>query len=162
MFWRLDKIADVVNPLLTLWAVLVLLRHSRHSAGSAAPGANARASRFWRVAGAWLLCIAVVYVVAHLNRWLHLWPGHKYFPSGHASYFACVATLGATLERRSLALTMPLLALYSLLMVQMNYHSWPDIAGAVALAPALTLAILRWLGQSARLAEARTAGAQAD
>jgi hypothetical protein len=143
LFWKLDKVADAVNPVLTLWALLLLWRHARL--------ARARGEAFaaGRTLGVWVGCILAVYVAAHVNRWLHLWPGHKYFPSGHLSYALCVVTLGAALERRSLLFTAPLAALYALLIVQLGYHDWLDIGGALLLAPALTLLILRRASQRA-------------
>ena len=143
LFHRLDTIADAVNPVLILWAVLVLLRHAREwrARGQGLPLA--------RTLGVWLLAIVAVYVVAHINRWAHIWPGpHPIpyrFPSGHESLAACLATLGATLERRSLWLTVPLLGLYSTLIVLLGYHHPLDILGALVLAPPLTLLVLRAL-----------------
>lgn len=143
LFHRLDLIADAVNPILILWAVLVLLRHAREwrARGQRLPVA--------RTLGVWIAAIVVVYVVAHLNRWGHIWPGpHPIpyrFPSGHASLTACLATLGATLERRSLWLTVPLLGLYNTLIVLLGYHHPLDILGALVLAPPLTLLVLRAL-----------------
>ena len=136
-FARLDQIADSVNPLLTLWALLVLWRTARDT------------PRFplGRTLVSWLLCIGIVFVVAHLNRWLHWWPGHKWFPSGHLAYATCIATLGAVWEWRSIWLTIPLLGLYSVLVVKLGYHDWLDIAGAWLLAPTLTIAILRLLAR---------------
>ena len=143
LFERLDKIADAVNPVLILWALLVLVRHARlaRARGEMLPLA--------RTLGVWLLAIAVVYVVAHINRRLHIWPGpHPIpyrFPSGHTALAACLATLGATLEPRSLALTAPLLGLYGALIVLLGYHHPLDIVGALVLAPPLTLLVLRAL-----------------
>lgn len=139
LFWRLDKIADAVNPALTLWALLVLWRHARQARARNTDTAPRRTLALW------IGCVLLVFVAAHLNRWLHLWPGHKYFPSGHIAYTACLASLGWTLERRSLWLTAPLIGLYSVLIVQLGYHVWADIIGALILAPALTLWALRTL-----------------
>jgi membrane-associated phospholipid phosphatase len=152
-FARLDQIADLVNPALTLWALLLLWRRAREAR------AGGETFPLGRTITAWFLCVLTIYVVAHLNRWLGLWPGHRLFPSGHTSYAACFVTLGALLDRRSLALTVPLLGLYGVLIVRMGYHVWIDIVGALAFAPPLTL----WLAHRMRAASTwapRGAGAR--
>ncbi len=136
-FIRSTSIANLVNPALTVWALLVLWRHVRQAR------AQGQAIPFERTLGGWVGAILLVFVVAHLNRWGHLWHGHKYFPSGHAAYASCLATLGATLERRSLFFTVPLILVYSALMVRLGFHNWLDIVGALAFAPLLTLLVLR-------------------
>lgn len=141
LFERLDQVADAINPALTLWALLVLWSHARRAR-------EHEPFPLGRTLGAWIGAIVLVFVIAHLNRWLNLWPDYKYFPSGHIAYACCVATLGATLQRRSIALTTPLILLYSLLIVRLGYHAWLDIAGALVLAPPLTLLALRKLAPS--------------
>ncbi len=138
-FARAASIANLVNPALTVWALLVLWRTLRQAR---ARGEEGQAASFGRTLGVWLGAVLLVFVVAHANRWGHLWHGHKYFPSGHAAYASCVATLGWARQRRSIFFTAPLILLYSLLMVRLGYHVWLDIIGALAFAPLLTWLVL--------------------
>ena len=132
-----DKIADCFNPLLTLGFLLGVWRFARQKS---ARGEAFPLGRFVLLS---LGCILAVYVAAHLNRWLHLWPGHKWFPSGHTAYACCVLTLWARLQPRMVWIGAPLILLYGALLVQLNFHSWLDIAGAILLAPALTFWLLQ-------------------
>lgn len=127
-FW--DAIADAVNPaLLILLVVAAWLWHRKH----------ATAKNFWSFIGRALLAILVVYIVAHLPRWLHWNPFQSKFPSGHTAFAASCITSLWLLDARSKYFMMPILALYAALIVALGHHIWIDIFGALILSPPLTL-----------------------
>ena len=83
--------------------------------------------------------LLLTFILAHINRWAHLWPGHYYFPSGHMTFFLTVATACFLVDRRSAFFTLPLALLYGQLIVFLNFHIWLDLAGALFLAVPVTL-----------------------
>src|SRR5687767_391158 len=103
-FW--DSIADAVNPalLIALFIVTWLYSRKRESSGF-----------FWRFIGRAILAILLVYVVAHLPRWLHWNPFQSKFPSGHTAFAASCITSLWLLDARSKYFTVSLLALYAAL-----------------------------------------------
>ena len=125
-FW--DSIADTFNPLLTLLLLSVIFFVAR------------RDSSFqpWPFLGRVLLALLVTYVIAHVNRWFDLWPAHPKFPSGHVTYAACVLTSMSLLNLRWLLLV-PLLFVYSALIVALGFHLWMDIFAAMIFAPPVAL-----------------------
>lgn len=128
----LDHLADAFNPVLTcvlLAAVIVAARRDR-------------AFEAWKFLARVALALLATYLVAHANRWLHWWPSHLNFPSGHVAYAAAVLTSLSLLDRRWMLL-IPALAAYSTLIVMLGYHSWPDIIAAALFAPPLTWACHR-------------------
>ena len=83
--------------------------------------------------------LLVTFILAHINRWAHLWPGHYFCPSGHMTFFLTVATACFLVDRRSAFFTIPLALLYGELIVFLNFHIWLDLAGALFLAVPVTL-----------------------
>jgi membrane-associated phospholipid phosphatase len=121
---RWDAIADCINPLLGVVligaAFFVLRRHA------------------WLfLLRAWL-AVGLVFVLAHLPRWLHLF-GERKFPSGHMAFAACVATSLILLNRRWAIALLPLLVAYGVLMMALGFHDALDLGAAVVLAVPLTL-----------------------
>lgn len=143
-------IADLVNPALAVWLIWIAL------GGSLPTGWNR--ARFLLQAGG---AILLVFVVLHLPRWLHLhrwlsvWPEQGHFLSGHTGFAVAVATSLAVARRRTLWVTVPLLAAYGVLIVLLEYHVWLDVVGTWMLAPPLALVCFR-RGRSARERTART------
>lgn len=121
-------LADLFNPLLTLlW--LTLLWNTPLSAAHKK-----------RHLAATLLGIAANYIVSHLNRWFLFWPAEPYFTSGHMSYAATLAVSIYFLRGKVALWLAPLLLGYGWVIVQLFYHKWLDILGALAIAP-----IVAWL-----------------
>lgn len=132
-YYTLDKIADSVNPALTLLLILAYVRSAKNFATSK--------EKTSYIAGV-VLALLMTYVLAHINRWLHLWPEHRLFPSGHMTYALCIIVSIALLRNWSKALygaMAVLLVAYAYLMVYQAYHDWLDIIGAVIMSPPVTL-----------------------
>lgn len=123
-FW--DSIADAMNPALLIALFIATWLHSRKYESS---------GFFWRFIGRAVLAILVIYVVAHLPRWLHWNPFQSKFPSGHTAFAASCITSLWLLDARSKYLTVPLLILYAALIVVLGHHIWIDIFGALIVAP---------------------------
>lgn len=150
-YYTLDKIADSVNPALTLLLILAFLRSSKSFATAK--------ERTTYIVGI-VLAILLTYVLAHINRWLHLWPEHRLFPSGHMTYALCVIVSMSVLRswtRVFYGAMAVLLAAYAYLMVYQGYHDWLDIAGAVVMSPPVTLLGHRLAGNRSLRSEAVTA-----
>ena len=72
-----------------------------------------------------------------------VWRGHPRFPSGHAAFAAAAATcLIRRDHRRWASLSALLVTLLCWALVRARYHDGPDVAGALLLAPTITLAVL--------------------
>ena len=113
-------VADCINPLLGLWLLYAAFR----------PRGVPIRDFWWRVVAS----LVVVYIVGHSNRWFHLWPAHRLFPSGHMGFATCAAIALAAWNRKTWRVTIPLLIFYAWLMVALRFHDWLDIAGALVLA----------------------------
>jgi len=85
------------------------------------------------------IALVVTYLLAHINRWMHLWKYHGSFPSGHMTFYISVATSFFLLSRRSALVTVPIAFLYGWLIVFLNFHTWLDLWGAIFLSVPLTL-----------------------
>lgn len=103
-----------------LWLVAVELRRRR-----AQPTAS--------LIRAALCAIAVSYLLAHLNRWLRLWPGRPDFPSGHVTFASCCWYALALLDRRFALLGLPLLGVLAYALVAAGWHGRLDVAGGFVL-----------------------------
>ena len=124
------SVAKLVNPLLAVLLVVApLLAHRATTDGGRQPW------QFWLRS---VVALLVVYVLAHINRWLHLWPAHLLFPSGHLAFATCVLTSLALTDRRWLVL-IPFLVVYSWMVVALGFHGWLDIGGAWLMSPPVTL-----------------------
>lgn len=134
IFW--DSIADKVNPALLLLLIVATWLVSRKQFHSGA--------FFFRFLGRAVMAILLVYVLAHLPRWLHWNPFQSKFPSGHTAFAACAITSLWLLDARSKYFTLPLLGLYAALIVALGHHIWIDILGALVLAPPTALWCHRW------------------
>ena len=123
----LSFLASSVNPvLLVVFAACVVAK---------LPTRNSAVAFFAR-SGAALL---VTYLIAHLNRWMHLWKNHGSFPSGHMTFYLAVATSFFLLDRRSALYTVPLAFFYGWLVVFLDFHTWTDVWGSLLFAIPLTL-----------------------
>ena len=124
----LDKIADAINPLLTILLIGAIIWRRRADAHFPI------AQFFFRS----LLAIIAAVILGRINEALHLWPGlptdrRPYeFPSGHMCYAVSVAVSLVLIHRRWLFFVVPLLAFYGTLIVlpPLSYHSGLDIVGA--------------------------------
>ena len=125
----LKHIADLINPLLGIWLAAAIFAGRK-----LAEQPKERRTMLLRVVAA----IVVVYIVGHVNRKFHLWPIDPMFPSGHIGFSACIATCLFWLERRSLLITVPVIAAQSILIVYLGFHHWIDVFGALCIAPPLT------------------------
>lgn len=133
----LKLLANLVNPCFAL-ALLAAIWLPRRDGSGPPPGVfTIRA----------VVAVLLVFVVAHVNRWLHLWPAHPMFPSGHMAFAASIATSWFVLARRSLLWTVPLQIAYGALIVYLGYHVWSDIIGAWIVAPPLTWVCYRGVHQ---------------
>jgi membrane-associated phospholipid phosphatase len=143
-FHQLRLVASSINPILLAVLVFYAWKKNPHPLDGAA--------FLLRSAGALL----VAFVLSHLNRWGHLWPGHHYFPSGHMTFYLSTATSLFFLEKRSAFLTLPIAAGYGWLMVWLRFHTWLDVVGAALVALPVTLFFqkkrLRQTGRPARSA----------
>lgn len=135
-FWD-SYVADSINPLLGIALILFCL--------TAKPPQTARI--YLLKSG---LALLLIYVVAHLNKWLHLWPSHRNFPSGHTVFAVSVAVALALWNRKTLVVTAPLLLFYGWLMVALRFHDWLDIFGGVALSWPLSWLILHKTARDVR------------
>jgi membrane-associated phospholipid phosphatase len=126
--------ANSINPALTLFLIIAFIGVNRQFIS-----AEMRTKYLSGVA----LGLLLTYVAAHINRWLHLWPAHRLFPSGHMTYALCILTSLFLLRREWTRVLLPftvlLIAVYGYLMVRLGFHDWFDIAGAVIMSPPLTL-----------------------
>ena len=75
----------------------------------------------------------IVIILAHLNRWFHIWPSHKLFPSAHMSFCLGVSVSLGMLRPWTLAITLPLLVPFGALILSQHYHSLFDLLGAIPL-----------------------------
>ncbi|MBV9867282.1 MAG: phosphatase PAP2 family protein [Abitibacteriaceae bacterium] len=130
----IKHLANLVNPLLFVLLVVAPFMATRQRERPVA----ATRPTLWLFLVRAIVGLLVVYVFAHVNRWLHLWPSHKLFPSGHLAFTASVATSLFLLDRRWLWLMLPLTLIYSAMVVALGYHVWLDIFGAWIIAPPLT------------------------
>jgi membrane-associated phospholipid phosphatase len=65
------------------------------------------------------------------------------FPSGHLTFYLCVATLMFLLSRWTLLVTVPAGICFGWMIVALRYHIWLDIYGAWLMAPPVTLLCCR-------------------
>jgi len=90
-----------------------------------------------------ILAVLLSFVLAHINRWFDLWKAHPYFPSGHETFAACMATALVVLGRRTLVPMLALLALLGYLLVRMGWHGRFEVVAGAALGAAVTLAVVQ-------------------
>ena len=120
-FW--DKMADAINPTLGVALLLVFVALRQHDAAKA---------RLW----GWRALFSIVLawaIVRGLRLYVFTTPGLK-FPSGHLSFALCAALALANWKRETWKITLPILVCYSWLMTALRFHSWLDLAGALAVA----------------------------
>ncbi len=147
-------IADCINPLLGIWllAAAFSLRSPNVGAGKIGAGKVIERNEFlWRSMAA----ITVVFLVGHLNRWLHLWHDHRMFPSGHMGFSVCAAIALGVWNRKTLAILIPLLMVQSWLMIALRFHDLLDIVGAVILASIVSWLFLRPKAENLAASSAR-------
>jgi len=128
-FHQAKQIAGAFNPLLSLFLLAAVANRMRQAA-------DFRAAPFLSRT---MLALGATYVIAHLNRWAHLWRAQPHFPSGHITFALCIAASLGVLNRRYWWLAAPAITLYGAL----GYHSWFDVGGAL-FSPFLTI----WIHQS--------------
>jgi len=80
-----------------------------------------------------VVALAIAVALAHVNRWLALWPEYLYFPSGHMTFCLGVSLLLGQLRRWTLAVTLPLLVPFGVALVDLRFHSELDVMGAFPL-----------------------------
>lgn len=120
----MDLAADLANPLL----LLCLL----------AGGLRRRPSRwFWVRAAAG---VGIVYLVTGLDHHFGWWASRGLDFSTHMAVAVSLSVSLAVLDRRWLALALPFLAGYAVLMAHLGYHGYGDSATSALVAAAATLA----------------------
>ena len=129
-FRGLDFIADSVDPLLALFALLAPAIH--------------RARRSWvtilRYYASSAVGLAIVYLVAAVDGRFGLWSSIGLDYSTHTAFAVSVATSAWVWNRRWLWPLLGILAAYAALTLFLGYHGIPDILTAAAVAPAGTIA----------------------
>lgn len=121
----LDAIADAVNPLLALTAIIVLALELRRGR--------------WRSSLATALGVAGIYVVMFADRSLHLW---QRYHADYSTHTAFATTLTVSLMLMRPAWRVGLLTVwiaYLVLIVVNGYHSVSDVLIAAAIAIIVTL-----------------------
>jgi membrane-associated phospholipid phosphatase len=128
----LEKIADIVNPLLVVWFLVAFLWRVRTDRSFRGFGFFMRA----------FMALLVSFGLGRVNGELEIWrglpldPGNYEFPSGHMCFAVSLGVSLVLLYRRFVFLVVPLLALYGALIVFLGYHGWLDVIGAwVLMAP---------------------------
>ncbi|HEY9084752.1 MAG TPA: phosphatase PAP2 family protein [Candidatus Tyrphobacter sp.] len=96
-----------------------------------------------------LWAVVISFTLAHVNRWFDLWPAHPYFPSGHETLAACLATAAALEDRRLALLAFPLLALLGYALVRSGWHDRMEVVAGFLLG-ALVMAIAARIAYRAR------------
>jgi len=77
------------------------------------------------------LALSLATVLAHLDRWFDLWPGHPYFASGHMTFVTGVAASLGVLRLWTIFITLPLLVPYGIFLVDLGFHCALDVVGAI-------------------------------
>jgi hypothetical protein len=80
-----------------------------------------------------LVALVIAIVLAHTNRWLDLWPAHRYFASGHMTFSLGAALSLGMLRPWTLAITLPLLVPFGMALVALHFHNVWDVLGAIPL-----------------------------
>ena len=87
----------------------------------------------WRFFLRALVALVIAIILAHLDRWFHLWPSHPLFPSGHMTFCLGVSLSLGMLLPWTLAITLPLLVPFGMGLIGEHYHSLGDVLGAIPL-----------------------------
>ncbi len=127
----LDLIADAVNPVLALLALVFpwLDREAIRRCGSR-----------WSFWTRTLLSLAVVYAIMFADERFRLWSGLGLDYSTHTAFAVVIITSMSAMNRRWLFVLVPVLVAYAALMIYLGYHSLLDI-----LTTALVIASATWL-----------------
>jgi membrane-associated phospholipid phosphatase len=80
-----------------------------------------------------LTALVIAVFLAHVNRIFGFWPEHLLFPSGHTTFCAGLSWSLAMLRPKTLAVTIPLLALLGAALVLLHLHTTFDVMGAFPL-----------------------------
>jgi len=91
-----------------------------------------------------LTALIIAILLAHLNRWTHLYPAHLYFPSGHITFCFGVSLSLGMLRRWTLVITLPLLVVMGRGLIMVQAHSLADVLGAIPLV-LVVYGIVHWL-----------------
>ena len=131
VYETLDTIADAVNPVLALLAlVFPWLDHE---------AIRKRGSR-WSFWTRTLLSLAVVYAVMFADERFGLWSGLGLDYSTHTAFAVAIITSMSAMNGRWLFVLAPVLVAYAALMIYLGYHSLLDtLAAALVIAPATWL-----------------------
>jgi membrane-associated phospholipid phosphatase len=121
----LDAIADAVNPLLALTAIIVL-------------ALDLRAGR-WRSSLATALGVAGIYVVLFADRSLHLWQRCHADYSTHAAFATTITVSLLVLRPPWRGVLLAVWIAYLALIVFLGYHSVADVIVAAVIAIIVTL-----------------------
>jgi signal transduction histidine kinase len=89
----------------------------------------AKAQFFWRA----VVALAIVTLLAHVNRIFHLYPAYLYFPSGHMTFCLGLSISLAMLRRWTLVITLPFLIIFGEELVAYDCHTVLDVLGAIPL-----------------------------
>lgn len=137
-------LSSAINPLLVvIWLGAVSWDWRRRGVF---PGSYALAS---------VVAVAGTYLIVHGFRWLHLWPGHPEFPSGHETFGASIGTSLVLWDVKWLIVVPLLVGILGVALVRAHYHDWLDIEGALVVSPVLTWLCHLLIGKRRRKAEAR-------
>lgn len=90
-----------------------------------------------------LWAIAISYVLAHVNRWLGLWPAYPNFPSGHMTFASCVWTKLVLIDRRYSFAAVTGLGLLAYALYHSAWHGRVDLLGGFVLGVLVTIALRR-------------------
>ena len=104
------------------------------------------------VAVAWpvVVAVAISFVLAHVNRWFDLWKAHPYFPSGHETFAACMATALVYADRRWAVPMLALLALLGSMLVRAGWHGRMEVVAGALLGIVVAAAVLQVMWRSSR------------
>jgi len=131
LYESLDIIADAVNPVLALLALVFpwLDREAIRKRGSR-----------WSFWARTLLSLAVVYAIMFAEERFRLWPGLGLDYSTHTAFAVAIITSLSAMNSRWLFVLAPVLVAYATLMIYLGYHSLLEI-----LTTALLIALTTWL-----------------
>ena len=120
-------IDGLVALLVLLWLLAIVARRRRGER----VGGSLRAT---------LWAVVISFIIAHVNRWFDLWPAHPYFPSGHETLAACLATAIVLENRRFALLAFALTAFLGYALVRFGWHDPMEVVAGFALGTLTALA----------------------
>ncbi|MGH7737092.1 MAG: phosphatase PAP2 family protein [Candidatus Tyrphobacter sp.] len=125
-------IAALLDSLAALPAVVWLIATSRDARAGRGPFIRAT-----------IEAVVLSFVLAHVNRWFDLWKTHPYFPSGHETFAACVATALVVRDRRYLIFALVVLVILGYGLVRSGWHGRFEVVAGFILGSVVTLTTLK-------------------